>query len=401
MTSLTQEVRPPPADLSRTRIVPGVARSGTIRSGHVGRLLDRHVGSALLQLIGSVRKKKDKPGRTRTIGLVVLGAIGDALIVSALAQDIQRELPGVRIIIFVSSSNRMVLPLLQSIDLSIVLPLGRPDRAVRSIREACPDILIDCNQWLRISSLYCALSGCYTVGFRTSGQSRHYAYDSAVDHLATRHELENYRALLGPLGITGRALPVVRVAEEVHEGLAALFPDDGAATGSAGLIVFHPWAGGRHARLKEWPTEHWVLLATALTRQGYHIVVTGGPMDAINVDHLIAAAAQRSVVCQAAGDLTLAQTAALLCRADVVVAVNTGIMHLAAAVGAKLVALHGPTNPMRWGPLSDRAMVVTPEGPAGGYLNLGFEFPTDPPDCMSTISVETVLSALRGVSDGA
>ena len=72
---------------------------------------------------------------------------------------------------------------------------------------------------------------------------------------------------------------------------------------------------------------------------------------------------------------------------------------MAAAIGVPLVALHGPTNPKRWGPVSSHAINLVPEPVPDdvrvGYLNLGFEFPPDAEDCMKFIPVEKVLDASR------
>lgn len=373
---------------------------GTVRSGWLGRLLDRHIGRMLLWGIGIVRRPRPLPNAPQNIALSVFGALGDALLASALAVDIRRVMPDVRITLVVTATNQAMAPLLPALDAVLVVPVGRLDRAVRLLRDAGFDLMIDCNQWLRISAVHAALVGCFAVGFRTAGQGRHFAYDRAVDHLATRHELDNYRALLVPLGIVPEARPAVRIPTEAHTTVAALLQSDpqgapGAGMSGAGTVVFHPWAGGRNAWLKEWPVEYWVTLADALQSHGFDVCVTGGPGDVANTGRLVSDAAKRRVTIRpVAGTLTLPQVTALLSGARVVVAVNTGIMHLAAAVGAKLVALHGPTNPARWGPVSDNATVLIPENGPSGYLHLGFEFPKQAVECMSTIPVETVLDAV-------
>ena len=87
------------------------------------------------------------------------------------------------------------------------------------------------------------------------------------------------------------------------------------------------------------------------------------------------------------------------------VAVNTGTMHLAALLGKPLVALHGPTNPDRWGPIypgarnEQNTLILGPGFNEGGaYLNLGFEYPENPTYLMDQISVEAVVDALRKFS---
>jgi ADP-heptose:LPS heptosyltransferase len=84
----------------------------------------------------------------------------------------------------------------------------------------------------------------------------------------------------------------------------------------------------------------------------------------------------------------------LIRGADLVVSVNTGIMHLAAIAGAPTVSLNGPNSDRRWGPRG--ANVFSLESPkcGCGYLNLGFEHDDGPADCMEATTVEHVLAAV-------
>jgi heptosyltransferase III len=370
--------------------------SGTIRSGRITRLLDFHLGRLLLVALGighqSVTPKLKTPQR---IGICAFGAIGDALLSSAIIADLKRLYPNSRVVMVVSQSNSGIVPLLPQCDECIILPLYSPFQATAMMRRNHFDLLIDANQWLRISAIYCALAGAgHTVGFRTPGQSRHYAFDSVAEHRSDRHEIENYRGLLSAIGIRGTSLPNMLAPTDDQEPLRDLIRSP--------YVVFHPWAGGGQAALKEWPASNWIRLAEVLSARGYTIVMTGAPGDKEKSNRLFDAANQQQIpLLVVAGLLNLRQTGALLTSADLVISVNTGVMHMAAAVGVPLVALHGPTDPVRWGPLSPNAINVVPSlVPADvpvGYLNLGFEFPPGVPDCMGFISVEMVLDAIDEV----
>jgi hypothetical protein len=67
--------------------------------------------------------------------------------------------------------------------------------------------------------------------------------------------------------------------------------------------------------------------------------------------------------------VTFAGTAA---QAAAVISVNTGSMHVASLLNVPTIALHGPTSPLRWGPVGRRSIALVPDG-ATSFLNLGFE----------------------------
>jgi ADP-heptose:LPS heptosyltransferase len=368
---------------------------GTVRSGVLTRVLDLHGGRMLLWLIGSLKKQRNPVDPPATIGICAFGAIGDALLSSGIAADLRQHYPAARIVMILSQSNRGLSCMLADCGEFMVLPMYSPKRAVKMMRREKFDLLIDANQWLRISALYCALAGAKcTVGFRTAGQFRHYAFDRVAEHERSRHEMDNFRALLAAVGLMGGATPRLTISPKDQVTVRGMVTPP--------YVVFHPWAGGGRAALKEWPKENWIAVARELIAQGYTIVVSGAPADGLNTNILLGAAERAGVsITRMAGKLTLGQTACLLQTAALVISVNTGVMHMAAALGSPLVALHGPTNPKRWGPLSENCVSLVPtdvpSGVATCYLNLGFEFPFDATVCMSFISVETVLAAAAAV----
>jgi ADP-heptose:LPS heptosyltransferase len=92
--------------------------------------------------------------------------------------------------------------------------------------------------------------------------------------------------------------------------------------------------------------------------------------------------------------------AAVLERLPVFVTGDTGPMHLAAAVGAPVVALFGPSIPARYAPLSARSRVVRIDLPCSPCNRI--RLPPDRcrghvPDCLDGIGVDAVLAAARGL----
>jgi ADP-heptose:LPS heptosyltransferase len=129
-------------------------------------------------------------------------------------------------------------------------------------------------------------------------------------------------------------------------------PGTGQLTGTAPYVVLHP---GASAAARRWPLPRWQQAVTELTGRGRRAVLTGGPAER----HLTAAAAGAAVSRSIAADLVinlggrtdLGQLASVLAGADAVVVGNTGVAHLAAAVGTPVVSLFAPVVPAaRWAP---------------------------------------------------
>jgi heptosyltransferase-2 len=104
------------------------------------------------------------------------------------------------------------------------------------------------------------------------------------------------------------------------------------------MIAIAP--GAAHAT-KRWPLEHWRRLVEQLVKENFSIVIVGGPEDALLGAALTEGA--EGQVANAAGIFGLQGTGAVLRRAAALVSGDTGVMHMATAVGTPVVALFGPT----------------------------------------------------------
>ncbi len=379
-----------------------VFRRRTGKSSRFERLLDFYLGVPLVFLVGALHRRRTPPQRIASIGLLQTSAIGDTVLITAALADLRRAFPDARLVMVLGPANAELGKLIGAADDIVVLPVRKPWRAVPLLRRLALDVLIDFAPWPRLNALYSALSGArYTIGFETGGQHRHFAYDGRARHRTDRHEIENHGALIALLGVRPSGRPALILAAAGQGGGQT---ELGAEPYQPDLIVLHPWPGGSAAALKRWPAEGWVALARALAERGFRMVITGGGQDSGPTDALIRAAGlPPDRLSSRAGALSLAGTAALLCRARALVSVDTGTMHLAAALGVPVVALHGPTSPARWGPVGERCAAVASPAPGAGYIQLGFDFPPNPPPCMEAITVEAVLAALDRVlaRDGA
>jgi ADP-heptose:LPS heptosyltransferase len=303
---------------------------------------------------------------------------------SALVADLRSAFPASSIVFFAGRSNLEATRLLDGVNQVVEIPTNNLAAGLKAIRSIAVDVMLDFGQWSRLEALLSLFSkASFTVGFQTLKQYRHYAYDFAVRHSCEVHELENFRLLVRSLGVKTWANPTL-VLREMAAGPVCNF------------AVFHLWPGGLRSELKQWPAERWLRLIEQFVSWGMKVVLTGAPSDHGRNEVLIGRVRSgvRGFVKNAAG-LDIERTAATLARSQIVVSVNTGVMHMAAALDIPLVALHGPTSSNRWGPVSEKVVVVDSPLAGCGYLSLGWEYPLRPLPCMECIDYELVYEACR------
>jgi heptosyltransferase-3 len=355
------------------------------RSSWIEKWLDRYVGTFLVAAVAVLRRKRARPSVIDKIGILQTAAIGDTVLTTALVRALRARYRRANITLFLGPSNAGLAPLIGDVDDVTMLPVKRPIEALRILRRQRADVLVDCGPWPRLNALYTACAGAqYTIGFKSRRQHRHYAYDCVVEHSVAVHEVDNLRRLATALGADDRLAPGLVIPPEVRvKALARPF------------VIFHPWSGGSRAPVKEWPLDRWVALGVEIAARGYRIAVTGSGVDRSRSTDLVHALEHAGATAQSiAGACTLPELASLLTGAAAVVSVDTGVMHMAAAVGAPVIALHGPTRSRRWGPVGPYIFPVDAPGEGCGYLHFGFEREPRTRDCMRRITIEAVMECV-------
>jgi ADP-heptose:LPS heptosyltransferase len=357
-----------------------------LRGNAVLRALDRWLGIPAVLLL-SLLPRRQRPLTIRRVGLLRSAAVGDTLLMSGVLRDIRAALPDADLVFVTGEANAAAgLMSAGSAARVLTIPVGSPLAAIRRLRREKFDVFVDCGQWPRIDALLCALSGArFRVGFESRGQLRHFAFDASVPHASDVHELENFRRVARAAGFESATQPLV------DRALLPLPPPVAASP----YIVFHPWSGGFQGHRKEWPLDRWCQLGVRLQDLCASIQVVGSAHEASRAQDLVAR--MRAAGCNAvpAAGLSLPDLAAFVAASRATVAVNTGVMHLAAILGVPTVALDGPTPPHRWGPIGPRAVSVTPTGDGCGFFDMGLEWDGQPTDCMERISVESAQAAVR------
>ena len=156
------------------------------------------------------------------------------------------------------------------------------------------------------------------------------------------------------------------------------------------LIIIHPGTGGF---TKHWLHSHWITLIHGLNQPGRRILLTGSPNEAEKLAAIVAAAPPGLLALSQ--ELTIDRLAALLGRANLVIGVDSGPLHIAVSQGVPTLHLFGPSDPLRFGPWGDpqRQRVLSaglPCSPCGVFATCPRA--TNPPECMAAIDPAWVLS---------
>ena len=235
----------------------------------------------------------------------------------------------------------------------------------RTLREVRPTLALDL-EGNQAGALVAWLSGARRrVGPGTC--RRHWLYTEQVPMVAGSHRLEGYARVPDWAGIPippqlPELLPTAQDQESWHD-----FAQSVALAPGEPFACLHP-GGGRDEKC--WPEDRFAALTLRLRRNGLRSVLVGGRPDLARAGRILVDSAPGTL--DATGRLPLGALLAGLSRCSVFVGNDSGPAHLAAAVGAPVVVLFGPTDPEVWAPLGQSVTLVRGDrrlldGPAAGW----------------------------------
>ncbi|MBA2593452.1 MAG: glycosyltransferase family 9 protein [Gammaproteobacteria bacterium] len=190
-----------------------------------------------------------------------------------------------------------------------------------------------------------------------------------------------------------RSLAQVRFVPTADEEALAEHVLSEAPSAGARPIVFQPGSGWP---LKNWAAEQWGALGTEIRRRwGVTALVPGGPGESALVRAVVESG--KGSCFGLAERLSVGALAALYRRSSLVIGIDSGALHLAALVGARIIGLYGPGDHLRWHPWCPPqryriVRVALPCSPCDCIFDPPCGIGLDPP-CMTGITVEAVLHA--------
>ena len=333
----------------------------------------------------------------RKVLLVRLRSIGDTVLATPSAFALKRLLPKIQVDMLVED---WVAPLLDPhphIDNVLALERGglmSRMRAARELRAEKYDVVYNLHGGTTATFLTRATGARHRVGFKT------YQYAQLHNHLAPSplllwgqqkaHSVEQQLALLGWTGVPVTDRPRTQLgvspeaAEIINQRLAAIGLTD------RKIALIHPAAA---FATKQWATENFARVAEYVAERGFAPVAVAAPHEQVVLENLVG----ESSVHVETFELSLPEVTALAARSQVFVGNDSGIAHIAAAVGTRSVVVFGSSNIAHWRPWNSAPAEVVfeqmPCQPCHGYFCEKFA----QPECILRVPVARVTAAIDRV----
>jgi predicted lipopolysaccharide heptosyltransferase III len=330
----------------------------------------------------------------RKVLLVRLRSIGDTVLATPSLFALKRFLPNVKVDILVED---WVAPLLDNhphVDNVVVLERGgfmTRARVARELRAGNYDVVYNLHGGTTATFLTRATGARHRVGFKT------YQYAQLHNHQAPSplllwgqqktHSVEQQLALLGWTGVpvTDRPRTHLGISEQAAKTVNKLLIDAGVNEQKIALI--HPAAA---FATKQWAVESFARVAEFVTERGFAPVAIAAP----NEKALLEKLCSETRVKITTFDLSLPEVTALAARSQLFVGNDSGIAHIASAVGTPAVVIFGSSNIAHWRPWNSAPAEVVfeemPCQPCHGYFCEKFE----QPECILRVPVGRVIAAI-------
>ncbi|MBS7457654.1 glycosyltransferase family 9 protein [Coralloluteibacterium stylophorae] len=338
------------------------------------------------------------PPAPASICLLRLSALGDVTHVVPLVRTLRRTWPQVRLTWVIGSGEAKLLDGLEGVEL-LVYDKRSGLRGMRALRTVLAgrrfDALLQMQVALRANLLSAAIPARRRIGYdRARSRDLHGLFVN--ERIADRpgiHVLDAIGSFCEPLGLK---------QERVEWNLPV--PDAARAWAAERLDGDAPWLlvspCSSHA-VRNWRAERYAAVAGHAATLGYRVVLCGGRSELERRTGDAILAAMKTPALDLIGRDTLKQLPALLERASLVMTPDSGPMHIANAMGSKVLGLHAASNPARSGPYSDRRFCVDRyDDAARTYLRrpaaaLPWGTKIEKPGVMDLVTVDDAVAALE------
>ena len=325
----------------------------------------------------------------KRILVIKLRYIGDVVLTTPVLRVLRTHFPESQIVCLVNTGTQEVLSYNPHVDEVLVLTRATLRRQVQfflDLRIRKFDCVIDLTDGDR-SAILSKISGApKRIGFNSEKRWRGWLYTDCIrSDYGSTHMVEHHAQALKPIGVNGLVgNPEIYVSQEHDQTAQTTIEQLGLK--SRRWVMIHLTA---RYWFKTWPLERFALLSDWLAKKNMSVVLVGHGLDQ-EVSEKMQVRVNAPLI-SLVGKTNLLELAALMKHSDLFVGNDTGVMHIAAAVGCPVLGLFGPTDPSVWGPRGKKTKVLYKGLDCRACFHPGCFRGED--NCMKQISVDEVYSA--------
>jgi len=288
--------------------------------------------------------------------LLRLSALGDVTHVVPLVRTLQQARPGVELHWVIDKAGHRLLEGLPGVVFH-VYDKKSGLAGMRALRRELPATgfaaLLQMQVAFRANVLSAFIPARRRIGYdRSRSKDLHGLFiNERIPDRPGIHVLDAIGSFCEPLGLKQTTVSWdLATPAEAHDWARAQWDDDGRP-----VLMISPCSS--HAR-RNWHADRYAAVADHAAARDWRVVLCGGrsELERHTADAILAA--MRAPALDLVGRDTLKQLPALLARANLLMTPDSGPMHIANAVGTKVLGLHAASNPARSGPYSDRRYCV-------------------------------------------
>ena len=329
-----------------------------------------------------------------SICLLRTSAIGDVTHVVPLVHTLQQAWPDTALTWIVGKLERKLVGDLPGVEF-VTFDKAAGWAGMRAVRDAMRgrrfDALLQMQVAMRSNLLSVGIKAKRRIGYdyARAKDLHSLVINERIPARSGEHVLDAIGSFCEPLGLKQTQVRWdIPIPDEAHAWAAEQLPGD------TPTLLVSPTSS--HA-LRNWRPERYAAVMDHAAARGWRVVLTGGPSATERtMADAVLAACQRTPL-DLTGKDTLKKLMALLSRTQLLLTPDSGPMHMANAVGIKVLGLHAASNPDRSGPYSDRHWCVNKyDEAARKYLGKpASEIPwgskIERPGVMDLISVDEVI----------
>ncbi len=347
------------------------------------KLIDLFWGTLLSFILPAKKEGAVAAAATRLL-IIRPGGIGDAIFLLPLLRSIRANNPPIRIDILCERRNAGVF-LSQS---QLNFRVYRYDTAGEffSLFKNEYDVIIDSEQWHYLSAITAYFLRAKTrIGFATR-PLRAKLFNRRIPYEINGYELDNFKKLFEGLKGAEQAASDINSCFEVPAQAASWAAK---RINSKSVTVFL----GASIPERRLTHEQSLKLIHGLLERKLSIILLGGE-DVRETSACLEKEAHSEHITNLVGKTSLEQSAALIRESRLFIGADSGLMHLACAVGTPAIAIFGPGNLKKWGPKGEKHSIITENAECSPCTVFGYTLPTCKGSyhCMRNIPIENILN---------